>query len=163
MDPNTKTTPNEEDGGKAPEYTPPATQAELDRIVEARLAKERKKHPAVDEVTQLREKAAAWDKAQEEGKSELEKAQARAEAAEKEAAALKTQKQIASWAEEVAKASGVPANALRGNTKEEIEAHAESLKPLLGKDKDPVVDGDGKQPPASAGGGDWLREEFQNK
>lgn len=44
-----------------------------------------------------------------------------------------TREQIAAWKAEVAEASGVPAVALAGSTKEEIEAHAETLKPLIGQ------------------------------
>lgn len=42
-----------------------------------------------------------------------------------------TRDQIAAWKTEVATATGVPAAALAGATKEEIEAHAETLKPLI--------------------------------
>lgn len=42
-----------------------------------------------------------------------------------------TAQQIAAWKAEVAEASGVPATALAGDTKEAIEAHAAILKPLI--------------------------------
>lgn len=46
---------------------------------------------------------------------------------------------------EVAKAKGVPADALRGNTREEIEAHADVLATLI-KPSAPVIPGQGKAP-----------------
>lgn len=44
---------------------------------------------------------------------------------------LKTREQVAAWKAEVAAATDVPASVLAGSTKEEIEAHAESLKSLI--------------------------------
>lgn len=46
---------------------------------------------------------------------------------------------------EVAKDSGVPADALRGNTREELEAHAEVLKALI-KPSGPIIPGQEKSP-----------------
>lgn len=61
-------------------YTPPATQADLDRIVEARLARERDKFKGYDD---LKAKAAKWDQLEDEKKTPSEKAieEARAQAA----------------------------------------------------------------------------------
>jgi len=66
------------DGGA--QYTPPATQADLDRIVEARLAREREKYKGFDD---LKAKAAQWDQLEDEKKTPSEKAieEARAQAA----------------------------------------------------------------------------------
>lgn len=81
---------------------------------------------------------------EEQSKSELQKAQERADAAEarlreRDEAERAAQEQAAREAEiaeiaaEIATTTGVPAAALRGTTREEIAAHAEALKPLLGK------------------------------
>ncbi|MFB3980339.1 hypothetical protein [Microbacterium proteolyticum] len=61
-------------------YTPPATQADLDRIVEARLARERDKFKGYDD---LKAKAEKWDQLEDEKKTPSEKAieEARAQAA----------------------------------------------------------------------------------
>lgn len=64
-----------------------------------------------------------------------------------------TREQLAAWKAEVAEATGVPANALAGSTKEEIEAHAETLKPLIAqpqpvKPQPLIVPAEGKTPPA---------------
>lgn len=58
------------DGGK-PEYTPPATQADLDRIVESRLSRERTKYADYDD---LKKKAADHDAYLESQKDEHQKA-----------------------------------------------------------------------------------------
>jgi hypothetical protein len=61
-------------------YTAPATQAELDRIVEARLARERDKFKGHDD---FKAKAAKWDQLEDEKKTPSEKAieEAKAQAA----------------------------------------------------------------------------------
>jgi hypothetical protein len=46
---------------------------------------------------------------------------------------------------EVSQATGVPADLLRGETKEDLEAHAEVLKPLI-KPSGPVIPGQEKTP-----------------
>lgn len=57
----------------------PATQADLDRIVESRLARERAKYEGFDE---LKAKAAKLDELEQANLTELQKATARAEKAE---------------------------------------------------------------------------------
>lgn len=84
------------------------------------------------------EKAKKYDEAQAASRTELEKAQARADAAEKAlneraAADEKAKAEADAAAEakkvraEVAKAKGVPESALRGSSKEEFEEHADEL------------------------------------
>ena len=64
-------------------------------------------------------------------KTELQKAQERAEAAEKRAAEFESKQQIAEWKEAISAKTGVPVGVLRGTTEEDIKAHAESLKQFL--------------------------------
>lgn len=54
------------------EWAPPASQAELDRIIQNRLERERAKYADVDE---LREKAQYWDEIEQASKTEYERAQ----------------------------------------------------------------------------------------
>ncbi|UQZ22635.1 hypothetical protein M5595_20910 [Eubacterium limosum] len=61
----------------------------------------------------------------------MQKLNERLENAEKENAAYKQREQLVGWAKEVSDTSGVPANLLRGSTKEELMAHADELKALL--------------------------------
>ena len=68
---------------------------------------------------------------EEASKTDLEKALARAEAAEAKVKEHETREQVAAWKAEVAEATGIPAAALAGSTKEELEAHAATLKSLI--------------------------------
>jgi hypothetical protein len=113
---------------QAAAYTPPATQADLDRIIADRVSRVQAKYA---DYADLRAKASKFDELAEAQKTELQKAVERAEAAEKRAQEFETAKQIDGWKAEAAKAAGVPASALRGSTQEEIAAHAEELKALI--------------------------------
>lgn len=77
-----------------------------------------------------------------------------------------SEKQVGKWKSEVADATGIPAAALAGSTKEEIEAHAETLKSLIPKKPGgPVVPGAGDTPspkPADDERG-FLRDLFGDK
>lgn len=68
---------------------------------------------------------------EEASKTELQKALERAEAAEKKVAGFETRDQVAAWAKDIVKDSPVPADALRGTTQEELQAHFEQLKALI--------------------------------
>ena len=68
-------------------------------------------------------------------------------------AQYETREQVAKWKSEVAEATGVPAAALAGSTKEEIEAHAATLKPLIAQSQPArpqplIVPAEGKTPMA---------------
>lgn len=96
------------------------------------------------------EKAKSFDALEEANRSDLEKANARAEAAEKIIADNKAKDDAATLRAEIAKAKGfeerkVPVTALRGTTREELEAHADELLALLPEPpKGPSADGQGK-------------------
>lgn len=75
-------------------------------------------------------------------KTELQKAQDRADAAERNFLELQTAaqqrdaeaetaKQIKTWTDAAAAKFGVPADVIRGTTEEELQAHAKSLKALI--------------------------------
>lgn len=97
-------------------------------------AKENK--DAADELAQLKDSE----------KTEIEKANERAAKLEAERNALMAEKNVAGWKKEVSEASGVPADVLRGTSMEEIEAHAETLKPYFEKEPAPVIGSDGRAP-----------------
>lgn len=109
-------------------FTPITSQRQLDRILGGRLAAERSKFSDYED---LKAKAAKFDEAEEAAKSDLEKAIARAEEAEKKAQSLEAAQQVSAWRAQVSKDSGIPADVLRGSTLEELEAHAESLKSIM--------------------------------
>lgn len=121
----------------------PTTQEELDQLISGELAQQKAEIEArFAGFDDLKAKAEQFDQAQEAGKTELQKLRDRAEkaeqdrdrlaAAEQERTAKAEQaKQVAGWAAEVAKAEGVPAELLRGATKDELQAHAKALKPVI--------------------------------
>jgi hypothetical protein len=139
-----------------PATTPDPPKAETDWKAEARKWEARAK-----ENLSAAEKLAALE---EKDKTDLQRAQARAEAAEKKAAELEAAekkraadaeaaRQIADWKAKVSKETDVPADVLRGSTLEDIQAHAESLKALLPEPRKPgYVPGEGRT--VAAGKGD---------
>lgn len=152
----TPPTPAENDkGGQSGNYTPPATQADLDRIVAERLSRERAKYADYDDLKSKAEKLAEIEASQ---MSEAEKTAARIAALEAENQGYKTKEQVAAWKAQVSKDTGVPAAALAGSTLEELQAHAETLKPLItaaappeppAPPAGPTVPGEGGAPPAA--------------
>lgn len=119
---------NNPDGGT---WKAPATQEELNSIVEKRLARERAKFADYDEV---KAKADEFDKTQEASKTEIQKATERAEKAEKALADA----ELSSLRSKVALSKGLtPTQAKRlvGTTREELEADADELLSDLGNQK----------------------------
>ena len=120
--------PSAETGGDAPaaQETPAATAEatapQVDWEAEARKWKElsRKNESRMKENA---EKARLYDEAQEQGKSELQKAQEAAAKAEARAAAMEAEAMRA----KVAAATGVDADLLSGSSEEELRASAERL------------------------------------
>lgn len=120
--------PAAETGGDAPaaQETPAAaaedTAQQVDWEAEARKWKElsRKNESRMKENA---EKARLYDEAQEQGKSELQKAQEAAAKAEARAAAMEAEAMRA----KVAAATGVDADLLSGSSEEELRASAERL------------------------------------
>ena len=110
-------------------FKAPASQEELDRIIQGRLDRERKKIPTdYDELKAKAQKFAEWEESQ---KTEAEKVQARLDAAEKRAVELESKALRA----EVAAAKGVPVALLTGGTQEELEAAADALLDFRGEQK----------------------------
>lgn len=140
-----------------PAYTPPATQADLDRIIADRLAREKAKYADYDEAKQ---KAAEYDRVQEAAKTEVQKIVERAEKAER-AAAEATAKALRA---EVAQAKGVPAALLSGDTLEALQASADALLAFRGEAPKPAAapsaDGQGKVgEPVGAQGAQLTRDD----
>ena len=85
-------------------------------------------------LKELEPKAAQLDEITESQKSELQRLQERAEAAERQAQELALAKDRA----EVAADKGVPANLLHGTTREELEAAADALLEFRGEQVKPA-------------------------
>lgn len=128
------------DPATSPTPEPPAQETDWKAKYEETLAHSRKWEERAKENKSAAEKLAELERANE---TEVERIKREAEEAKAERDALKAEKQIAEWKAEVEKTSGVPAAALAGSTLEEIQAHAETLKPLIAKPADPPKD-DGK-------------------
>lgn len=116
--------------GSAAQATPaqPAgrtfTQAELDAIVADRLARERAKYPDYESI---KAKAAKYDAAEEASKSELQKMTEQAAALRTELEGLKKAEKLRVLRETVAKAKGIPANLLTGDSEEACKAQADAI------------------------------------
>ena len=134
--------PGTPDPSPAPTPAPPAQ--EPDWKAEARKWEERSKgnKTALDELTAKFQEAEA----------------ARNELATK-LQAVEQEKERAALVSEVAEAKGVPASALRGSTREELEAHADDITALI-KPAGPVIPGQERTP--SKVGDDPLREFTRN-
>lgn len=76
---------------------------------------------------------------EEANKTEAQKAADRTAALEAKVKEYETREQVAVWKAEVSSETGVPAAALAGSTREEIAAHAEVLKPLIGTAATPAA------------------------
>ncbi len=103
-----------------------------------------------DRAKANKEKADAFDKLEDEKKSELEKATERIAALEKEVDGFRSAEEVRKARDEVARETGVDPSLLRGATREELEAHAAQLAAFLGsqKAKVPTDKGGAKTPPA---------------
>lgn len=111
-------------------FKPITTQDDLNKVIGQRIAKVESRFADYDD---LKAKAAEFDKVQQAAKTDLERALERAETAEKRAAAYEAKEQRATWAAEIVGDSGVPAEALRGSTRDELEEHFGLLKPHFTK------------------------------
>ena len=127
-----------ENNGQDTEFKAPATQADLDRIIQDRVARERAKYADYDDL-----KATA---------GQVETFQSRISELETTNGELvgkvelfETEKERATLVSDIAKTTGVPVSALRGNTREEPESHAAELAALL-KPSGPVIPGQERTP-----------------
>lgn len=123
----------------APKPTPPGSSAKEVTDWEAEAKKilaESRKHE--DRSKEWKAKAEANQAAadrlhelEEASKSEAERLAARLAEAEAKVATYEKRDQLKTWAKEITEGSQVPASALRGSTREELEAHFEDLKKLI--------------------------------
>lgn len=93
-----------------------------------------------------------WESRAKENKTALDELTSKFEATEAEKTSLaekvkefETKAERSKTVSEVAEAAGVPAKALRGNTREELEEHAKELAALI-KPSGPVIPGQEKTP-----------------
>ncbi|AVR77123.1 scaffolding protein [Mycobacterium phage Leston] len=137
------------EGGEAPKTF---TQAELDRIINDRLDRERAKYAGFDD---LKAKAEQFDAIKEGEKTELQREREAREAAEKRAAAELRGR--------IAATKGVPVGSLVGETEEELTAKADELLAWKGAGeqkppprRNPAGSGGGLKSGASGAGGEAI-------
>lgn len=121
-------------------------QAGFDALVKERIARERAKYAdhadIKSELADLRQKRDEADKG-------VADAVARAEKAEAELAEMRAAKQLDTWRAEVAAEAKVPADVLRGATREELAEHAAALASHMHSSA-PPIQSPGRQPEGAA-------------
>lgn len=103
------------------------TQEELDKIVTDRLARERKKYEGID-LEDLKRKASEFDRIEEANKTELEKANERANSLQAELDSMKKANEVKEMRERVANEAGIPTNLLTGENEDECKEQAKAIK-----------------------------------
>lgn len=116
----TVTTP--EQTAQQPERT--FTQDEMNAIIKDRLSREREKYA---DYESLKEKAQKYDAAEEAGKTELQRAQEKAQALQSQLDALLQADTVRKIREKVSQETGVPVNVLSGDTEESCKAQADAI------------------------------------
>lgn len=116
---------NPNQGANAPEQT--FTQAQVNAIVAERLSRDRARYA---DYETLKEKAAAYDAAEEASKSELQKAQDAAAKAQAELDALKRANAVRAMREQAAKDAGLSTDMIEFLTGSDAEACAAQAKKL---------------------------------
>ena len=118
------------------------TQQEVDDIIKKRLSRAKSEVPA--DYEELKSKALKFDELQEANKTELQKAQDKNAKLEGQIKAYKHAQEVQGWKQEIEEATGIPAQVLRGNTREEIESHAQVLQTTFAKPTAPVIGESGR-------------------
>jgi hypothetical protein len=138
------------------------TQAELDKVVADRLARERQKYEGFAE---LKEKAAKYDELEAASKTELQKATEKAEKLEKELNALKKAEEVRAIRAKVAKEEGIPEHLLTGETEEACVEQAKAINAYANPNAYPVLKDGGEVQNVVKGGtkqqfADWAEKAF---
>jgi hypothetical protein len=115
---------NTANAGSTEETGKTFTQTEINAIVEGRLERERAKYADYDS---LKEKAGKYDELQESKKTELQKANERAEALQRQLDGLTKEKTVRVAREKVALDTKVPIELLTGETEEDCKKQAEAI------------------------------------
>ena len=100
------------------------TQAEMDSIIEGRLARERQKYVDYDD---LKEKASKYDEYQAQNKTELQKEKEKSDALQAKLSALEKKDTVRQVREKTAKDTGVPVELLTGEDEETCKKQSEAI------------------------------------
>ena len=123
------------------------TQAEMDAIISDRLKRERAKYSDYED---LKAKATAYDAAEEANKSDLQKANEKAESLQAQLDALTKANKERELRDRISAETGVPASLLRGANEDDLRAQAEGIKGFASASKSSypsVKDGGEAKPP----------------
>lgn len=141
--------PQGENGGNNDGWTPPASQEELNRIIAERISREKAKYA---DYTDLKAKASKFDELDAASKSELQKATERAEAAERERDAVRSE----SLRFSIIARHQIPADYhefVVGGSEDELETKAQKVLTLIAASNkpDPFPKADPSMGPKGAG------------
>lgn len=141
------------------------TEAEVNKMMEARIGKERAKFADYDE---LKAKASKLDEIEEANKSELQKATERADALQSQLDSITKANEIRDIRNKVATDTGVPVNLLTADTEEECKAQAEGILSFAKPNGYPTVkDGGEARFPQSKSKvdafGEWVNAQLNNQ
>lgn len=120
MEENQTNNPTVDNGGQEKTFT----QAELDKIVQERVGRERAKFEGFED---FKAKAEKFDELEEAQKSELQKAVERAELAESKLKKVEHDNEITAMRVKVASEKGVPVELLNGETEEACSNQADNI------------------------------------
>ena len=130
-------TVNQEVQTQTPE-TKTFTQEEVNAMISDRLQRERSKYA---DYAQLKEKADAYDQYEEQNKSELQKANDKAQRLQQELDGLKQAEAIRAIREKVSAETGVPVSLITATSEDECKAQAEAIKAFAKPSYPNVKDG----------------------
>lgn len=136
------------------------TQAEVDSIVKERLGREQAKYAGFEE---LKEKAEAYDAAEEANKSELQKAQEQAASLKKQVDVMTQEKKLREVREKVAKETGVPASMLYGEDEETCKEQAKAILEFKKPNSYPGVKKDKPKTAGSVAGKQAVMRDFAHQ
>lgn len=130
MEDTVNTQANETQGNAEVKEERTFTQDELNQHISERLKKERQKYEGFDE---LKEKAAKYDKLQEESKTDLQKAEEEAARLKQELDSMKSAEKLRQIKAEVSGKTGIPESLLTGATEEACEEQAKAINDFVDK------------------------------
>lgn len=130
MEDTVNTQANETQGNAEVKETKTFTQDELNQIVAERVKKEKQKYEGFED---LKDKAAKYEKLQEESKTDLQKAEEEAARLKQELDSMKSAEKLRQIKAEVSGKTGIPENLLTGATEEACEEQAKAIKDFVDK------------------------------
>nr|DAM53610.1 MAG TPA: Major head protein [Caudoviricetes sp.] len=134
------------------------TQAEMDSIIEGRLARERQKYSDYED---LREKASKYDEYQEQSKTELQKEKEKSEALQAKLSKLEKEDTVRQAREKVSKDMNVPVGLLSGEDEETCKKQAEGILKFAKGSHYPGVKGDKHETSKRSGDTNATDEDFK--